>query len=203
MTARYIIGVDEVGRGSLAGPVTVAAVCVPEKFKIKYSKRGELKDSKKLSAANRAQWFNYFKNEPKIKYRLGWVYPATIDRINISRAANRAAWSAFVRLANKYRIGAASRDIFLDGGLYLGDRRGFPRAKTVVRGDEKFIAVKIASIIAKVSRDKGMARLSKKYPQYGFEIHKGYGTKKHVAAIRKYGRSEAHRLTFIKKHPNI
>ena len=197
-----IIGVDEVGRGSLAGPVCVAAVAVPKNLEFRIKNLGKLRDSKKLTPKKREAWFEYFKQHPCANYAVARVYPRQIEKRNISGAANLAALRAYTRLmANgKWRI--ANCKVFLDGGLYLGSRtrnaeRGtITNAKTVVRGDEKIKAVAIASIIAKVTRDRQMVRLAKKYPGYGLEVHKGYGTKKHLAAIKRYGVSEVHRSTF-------
>lgn len=229
-----IIGIDEVGRGSLAGPVVVCAVAIPAGLRIRNSELGTMRDSKGLSPEKRERWFKFFsaggesssggKNHPKISYTLARVYPRRIEKINISRAANLAALHAFSRLVSgiKYQVSG----VYLDGGLYLGNHRyihGHHRTDleflrksaygrrlsatavvaTVVKGDEKIRAIKIASIIAKVSRDAQMRRLAKKYPSYSFEIHKGYGTRVHLAAIKKFGPSEVHRLTFIKKHTII
>ena len=197
---RYIIGIDEVGRGSLAGPLTVAAVCIPRGFRITNVNLGRLRDSKQLTPKRREAWFHYLKAHPKVRYALARVYPRKIERINISRAANHAALRAFQRLTESYNLKPNIRKAYLDGGLYLGNgkSRMTYSAKTVVRGDQKFAAIQAASIIAKVSRDRFMKRLAERYPKYGFEIHKGYGTKRHLRAIKKYGPSEAHRLTFIR-----
>jgi len=207
----YIIGIDEVGRGALAGPVVVAAVAVPRGLRIMNYEFGKLKDSKKLTPKRREKWFDFFRAHLKIDYAVARVYPRAIEKMNISKAANLAALRAFRRLVSSIKCQVSSYDVFLDGGLFLGNNvnirenpRKNPRlsarttVKTVVRGDEKIKAISAASIVAKVSRDKGMCHLAKKYPQYGFEIHKGYGTKKHFAAIRKHGPSEVHRLTFLR-----
>lgn len=202
---KFVIGIDEVGRGALAGPVTVVAVAAPKNLEFRIWNLGRLRDSKKLSAKQREAWFTYFKDHPQIEYAVARVYPRAIERMNISAAANLAALRAFSRLVAKCQVSGVKCQVFLDGGLHLGNPRS-PRqsafsqrmsARTVVRGDEKIKAVAIASIIAKVYRDRLMARLAKQYPQYGFEIHKGYGTKAHLAAIRKHGASGMHRLTFL------
>jgi ribonuclease HII len=206
----YIIGIDEVGRGALAGPVVVVAASTKGNWRAGSQKLGILKDSKKLTAKQREAWYAYFKNHPNIAFALARVYPRQIERRNISQAANLAAKRALQKLlmnTSLTRPGAKNiikvPAIFLDGGLYLGNRKNqtakFPNAKTIVKADEKIPAVSITSIIAKVHRDQFMKKLSKKYPQYGFEIHKGYGTKIHRKAIRKHGPSKAHRLTFLGK----
>ncbi len=210
---RYVIGIDEVGRGSLAGPVVVCAAAVPRELRIMNYELGKLRDSKRLTVIQRERWNEYIRRHPKISFALARVYPRGIEKMNISNAANLAASRAYTRLAAKSQVSRVRSQVFLDGGLYLGNRKrqtallhqglggqanGKWNAQTVVRGDEKFTAIKLASIIAKVSRDKFMTRLAKKHPHYGFEIHKGYGTKAHLAAILEYGPSEAHRATFLK-----
>ena len=200
---RYSVGIDEVGRGSLAGPVAVAAALIPKNLKIGNKELKTLRDSKKLSAIQREKWFKYFTNHPQISFAVSKVYPRKIEKINISSAANLAALRAYKKLTSNFKYQTSSTAVFLDGGLYLGSRKSqiancqSISAKTVIRGDEKITAIKIASIIAKVSRDAQMRRLAKKYPSYGFEIHKGYGTKAHLAALKKFGPSEIHRQTFL------
>ncbi|MDI6820634.1 MAG: ribonuclease HII [Patescibacteria group bacterium] len=196
---KYVIGIDEVGRGALAGPVLVAALALP-----KYFKRGEssfllLKDSKKLSPSKREQWVKYLSERQDIFFAISKVYPKKIDVLNVSKAANIAATRALMRLIYKNNI--KPRSVFLDGGLYLNERAikkiNFKKkSKTIKRGDEKINAIKLASIVAKVKRDCLMVKLHKKYPKYGFDIHKGYGTKKHQEAIERNGYSKAHRLSF-------
>ena len=213
----WIIGIDEVGRGSIAGPVTVAALALPQESRIKNQEsRAKLRDSKKLSSKQREQWFAYTKNHPKIFYAVAHVQPSVVDRINITQAANRAATKALGKLLknNELRIKNNAR-IYLDGGLYLvpelveGLHYRNPstplrfaqgvNAKTVIRGDEKIKAVMLASIVAKVTRDRLMRRLHKKHPKYGFDAHKGYGTRAHMAAVKRLGPSPKHRLTFLIK----
>ena len=199
---KYIVGIDEVGRGPLAGPVVLATVAFPRGLRLRAGGgRVPLKDSKKLTAIQRALWADYLINHKKIFFSLSSAAPKTIDRINVARAANGAALRAFKKLSKIHHIKSNTYAIYLDGGLYLGNRkaRDIP-AKTMVRADEKITAVKAASVIAKVHRDRIMVHAAKRYPQYGFEVHKGYGTKKHREAIRKHGPSSIHRLTFIKNH---
>ncbi|MFA6354168.1 MAG: ribonuclease HII [Candidatus Paceibacterota bacterium] len=197
MRKKYIIGIDEVGRGPLAGPVFVAVACLPRDFKIRNKELGKLADSKKLSPQAREKWFEYFKNHPEIKFAVAQISPKVIDRINISHSANLAALRAFHRLASGIKCHVP--DTYLDGGLYLGNGKNRLPGKTIIKGDEKITAIKIASIIAKVKRDALMKRLAKRYPRYGLEIHKGYGTRAHFVAIKKLGPSEIHRLTFLHK----
>lgn len=202
---RYLIGIDEVGRGCLAGPVAVTALLMPHKFKVESLKlKVPLKDSKKLSAAQRENWAECIKNHPDIFYETAYVYPKAIERINISQAANLAATRAVRRLlaTSDWRLGKKIK-ILLDGGIFLDDSLLVANhyqlvARTVVRGDEKFNCVKMASIIAKVSRDRAMCRLHRKFPAYGLDEHKGYGTKAHIAAIKKHGPSPIHRALFLR-----
>lgn len=200
----WVVGIDEVGRGALAGPVTVAAAMIPA------SRFHGLKDSKKLSATQRELWAKEFADASDIRFAIARVYPRGIERLNISAAANLAASRAFSRLLKDHKSATQAR-VYLDGGLYLGSRvrqQSAVRAhelmaKTIIKGDEKIPAVAAASIIAKVSRDRFMTRLAKQYPEYGFEVHKGYGTAAHRRAIAKNGRCAAHRLTFGAKSPSI
>lgn len=198
---KYFVGIDEVGRGALAGPIFVCAVLIPENFKIRNKKLGKLLDSKKLNYKKRLLWFHYLKSLKKIKFKISKVYPSKIDKINISKAANLAAWRSIRNLFLKEKTNPKNVFIYLDGGLYLKSEEyqklSFKNAKTVTRGDEKYNAIKIASIIAKVQRDKYMEKLAQKYPNYFFEKHKGYGTKIHLTVIKKYGLTKEHRLTFI------
>ncbi len=215
MKGKWLIGIDEVGRGPLAGPVTVAAVAVPVNFKIPCLPAGrqmtnyktKLKDSKKLTVKQREEWVSYVKNHPKIFYAAASVYSKVIDRINISQAANLAATRAIRRLmTNDKRLMTRKFKIVLDGGLYLHKSLVISRkllVRTVVRGDEKYNCIKLASIVAKVRRDRLMRRCHKKYPKYGFDRHKGYGTKAHLAAINKHGPCNLHRLTFIKNFISV
>lgn len=223
--ARWVIGLDEVGRGALAGPVVVAAALVPKNFQFSISHfLDTLRDSKKLSARQRERWYAYFAAHPKISFAVARVYPRQIEKRNISGAANLAAARAYKKLVarkqawgNRTPAGGQKlfppHEIFLDGGLFLGSKMrqnkmeqgnakrrdaGYVGVKTIVKADEKIPAVAIASIIAKVHRDRFMVKLAKQYPEYGFEVHKGYGTKSHREALVKMGISEIHRRSFIK-----
>ena len=196
----YIIGIDEVGRGSLAGPVVVAAVALPAGARFK-----NLKDSKKLSAKKREEWFAYIKDEG-IVYTTARVYQKRIDTINISGASNLAARKSFSRLLETLAPRKQKNlKIFLDGGLYLSKEKVFLKKfhpRTVIKADEKISAVKLASIVAKVTRDRYMRRLHLSFPKYGFHLHKGYGTKSHIKAIRRHGYSDVHRRSFKIKANN-
>lgn len=186
-TKFFLIGIDEAGRGPLAGPVVVAGV----KLKVKSLKLKVLKgirDSKKLTSGQREAWFKILTSHPEVEWAVTRVYPRVIDRMNISEAANLGANRVCAKLSlaqNGYAL--------LDGGLRIST--GLPHG-IFIKGDEKFPIIAAASIIAKVTRDRIMRRLHKKYPQYRFDLHKGYPTRVHKMLLVKFGRSEVHRKTF-------
>ena len=196
----YIIGIDEVGRGALAGPIVVAAVSIPKGFYPRQAALPKLRDSKKLNPAQRLLWFRYVKNHPKIIYSTARIYPRKIEKINIANCANLAAYRTFQKL----NLSTKNISVFLDGSLYLGKRAAQPPfAKTVTRGDEKFTVIKLASIVAKVTRDRYMIKLNQKYPEYQFHSHKGYGTSAHRKMLRRFSPVETHRLTYLKEYRTI
>ena len=185
----FIIGIDEAGRGPLAGPVVVAGI-KSGSFRPKFLR--DIKDSKKLSAKRREEWFRILTDHPEIEWAVAMVSPKVIDRINIARAANLGARRVCDKLSfGGKKLGLAQ--VVLDGGLYLPLQI---RHKTIIKGDEKVPVIAAASIIAKVTRDRIMRRLHKKYPQYGFDAHKGYATELHRGRVRLHGRSAVHRKTF-------
>lgn len=191
------IGIDEVGRGALAGPIVVAAVSIPKGFYPRTTTLPKLRDSKKLNLNQRLLWFQYIRNHPRIIYTTARIYPRRIEKLNIANCANLAAFRTLQKLSPSLR----NISVFLDGSLYLGKRSAQPSfVKTITRGDEKFIVIKLASIVAKVTRDRYMTGLTRKYPQYKFHLHKGYGTVVHRRMIKRFGPAETHRLTYIKKY---
>ncbi len=201
---RYILGIDEVGRGALAGPVTLGAVLILENQKNWPQYLGVLKDSKKLSPLKREKWFLYLKKE-KIFYAVYHVSFKKIDKINIFNATNFGVLKVFLKIIKKSNFqDFKNLKIYLDGGLFLKTNLVKKNnIKTIIKGDEKIDAIKLASIVAKVSRDKKMMKLSQKYPVYNFKKNKGYGTKEHILKIKKYGISKIHRLTFLKNYFKI
>lgn len=190
------IGIDEVGRGSLAGPVMVCALALPKlALKTKSHKlKAPLRDSKKLTARQREEWYAWIIHNSQIKYTIARCSPKTIDRINITKAANRAAHRAYQNLqAASYKRQA---HVIVDAGLKLPNHIAH---RTMVQADEKIPAVACASIVAKVTRDRYMARQHKKYPCYQFIQHKGYGTPAHSEALKRHGPCPLHRKSFITK----
>lgn len=181
---KYIAGVDEAGRGPLAGPVFAAAVILPEDTYIE-----GINDSKKLSEKKRDELFDVI-CEKAIAYCIAECSEKRIDEINILNATFEAMNKAVDGLLTK-------PDYVLVDGNRIKNME-IPH-ETVVKGDAKSISIAAASILAKVSRDRVMYEAAKKYPQYGFDKHKGYGTKVHCDAILKYGPCDIHRTTFLKK----
>lgn len=209
MKPKWLIGIDEVGRGALAGPVTVGVVAIRATARrIGASQKLPLRDSKKLSPHQREEWVTYMR---RWKREQNDIYFATcsmshkvVDKINVAQAANRAATKALKKLLIDSAINPSHTKVFLDGGLYVNKTHlKFPKTETIIKGDEKIPVIALASIMAKVIRDRKLTRLHKEYPVYEFATHKGYGTKVHILAIKKYGISDIHRLTFTKKWANI
>ncbi len=193
-----IVGVDEVGRGPLAGPVTVCAVSCDEKIYTSLFKNKNLpplgKDSKKLTAFDREKYqkvLKQLKKEKKISYVIVHVSNTTIDTKGLSFSIKKALTSCVVSL----KLNKNSK-ILLDGGLKAPIE--FALQKTIIKGDEKERIIAWASILAKVERDSLMKKASKKFPAYGFDVHKGYGTAKHCVAIQTMGLSAFHRQSFCK-----
>ena len=181
---KLICGVDEAGRGPLAGPVCAAAVILPEHLEIP-----GLNDSKKLSDKRRRELFPIIQQQA-VAYGIAFASEQEIDEINILQATFLAMQRAIDLLPVKPQLA-------LVDGNRAGDF-GVP-VKTVVKGDSLSASIAAASILAKVTRDDLMVELAEKYPDYGFEIHKGYGTKAHYAALREHGACPIHRRSFLKK----
>jgi len=194
---RFVIGLDEAGRGPLAGPVCAAAVCIAANLKFSSFERYlvgrkikdfKIKDSKKLSAKQRETWYEILTTHHDINLGIGIISEKVIDKINIFEATKLAMKKAIELLK------VSPEFLLIDGTFILEDLQ--INQKAVKRGDEKIFSCAAASIIAKVTRDRLMMRYAKKYPEYNFEKHKGYGTKQHFAALKKYGPCSIHRLTF-------
>lgn len=190
---RWVIGVDEAGRGPLAGPIAVGAVAIRmERNEWKYW--NGLKDSKQLSEKAREEWLVRIKRTPdrEIRYACSMASARIIDREGIVRAAKQATARAIKRL------GLSPKDtaVLLDRGLSAPDAW---EQEQYTKGDERIPVIALASVVAKVTRDRVMVRLGKKHPEYGFEVHKGYGTAAHQKAIRTHGPIlGVHRTLFIR-----
>ena len=180
-----ICGIDEAGRGPLAGPVVAAAVVLPKECGIL-----GLNDSKKLSPARREALYKEIR-EKAVSFGVGVVSPGVIDEINILQATYEAMRQAVSALT-------VSPDRFLNDAVVIPGIEA-ERQVTIVKGDAKSVSIAAASILAKVERDHMMEAYDGLYPQYGFARHKGYGTKAHMEAIRAFGMCPIHRRTFLKK----
>ena len=219
--ARYIVGIDEVGRGPLAGPVAVCAFLMKEDSFLenpKEKKLPKLKDSKKLSKKQREVWFEYLKvakTEGLCNYVVSFVSPENIDKFGLAKCIQKALNESLKKVASQNlpnflelslkgsdadknledSASLASYHIFLDGGLKAPAE--YVNQETIIRGDELHPVISLASIVAKVTRDAVMTKYAKTYPEYGFEKHSGYGTRAHYTAIKAYGLTPIHRKSFI------
>jgi ribonuclease HII len=178
----HIAGVDEAGRGPLAGPVVASAVILPKDFLLE-----DLNDSKKIRPKRRKELFEELTQSPEIHFGIGIMDAKTIDRINILQATLLAMQEALRQIENLADF------VLVDGNQLpkiLLPHRG------LVGGDALSISIAAASVIAKETRDRIMDEYHRKWPQYGFDQHKGYGTEKHISLLREHGPCEIHRLTF-------
>jgi len=180
---KYVAGVDEAGRGPLAGPVVAAAVILPEEFS-----SNQLNDSKKLSSSKREKIYNELMNvDSKVISAFAVIDEVVIDQINILRATHMAMAQASSNLSIEPSF------VIIDG-MPIKD---FPfNNESIIKGDSKSLSIAAASVIAKVERDRIMLNYSKEYPEYKFEKHKGYGTKLHLDALKKFGPCKIHRKSF-------
>ena len=181
---KMICGVDEAGRGPLAGPVCAAAVILPKGLVLP-----GLNDSKKLTDRKRRELFPLIK-EQALAYGIGMASHEEIDEINILQSTYLAMERAIAQLEGKADFALIDGNRAKDFGLPL---------RTVVKGDSLSASIAAASVLAKVTRDDVMLEMAENYPEYGFEVHKGYGTKAHYEALHKYGHCPIHRMSFLKK----
>ncbi|MBX4189401.1 ribonuclease HII [Candidatus Parcubacteria bacterium] len=196
MAKHFIVGIDEAGRGPLAGPVSLGAVMVREGFNKKFFKG--IKDSKKLSVEDRELWFalaTEARRRGELDFCVSLISESVIDKHGIAYAVRLGIKRCLKRLEAPY-----DSQIFLDGGIKAPEK--YVHQTTIIKGDEKVPIISLASICAKVVRDRKMVRLSKTYPEYLFHIHKGYGTLAHREAIKKHGKSEIHRVSFLRNLTN-
>jgi ribonuclease HII len=180
MKKKFLVGIDEAGRGPLAGPVSIAAVAGAGSLR-------NIKDSKKLSAKKREEWKKIIKNNFE-SYQV-FVSHKVIDRIGIVKSVELGVEKVLEKFEKKPNL------VLLDGALKAPKKY---KQKTIIKGDEKIPLIAAASIIAKTSRDKKMFFFHKKFPKYRFDKHKGYGTKLHYKKIKKHGLCPIHRKTFCK-----
>jgi len=226
----FVAGVDEAGRGPLAGPVVAAAVVINPKFQIQNTKQyqnnkskklknfncldfdnldlfrissfglrtllKQIKDSKQLSPQKREYLYKVLIKSPAIQWGIGIVSEKVIDKINVKNAAELAMEKAIKRLSHPPDF------LIIDGNHLSNYQLLTTNYKLIIKADEKVFSCAAASILAKVTRDRIMRQYNKKYPQYGFKIHKGYPTKSHLEALKKYGPCRIHRKSFapVKKY---
>ncbi len=196
---RWIVGIDEAGRGPLAGPVAIGGFCIDtnDKQLVAQLKKifPKVKDSKQLSPAQRDKWMGeikVLKRDFGVSYAFALVSAKHIDAHGISASIRKGIQTVL----NKVAHNPADTFVMLDGGLKAPPE--FMNQETCIKGDEKHLPIALASVIAKTTRDAYMIKESAKTPGYGFEIHKGYGTKRHYAALKKLGPSAIHRKTFLR-----
>ena len=181
---KLVCGVDEAGRGPLAGPVCAAAVILPPELVIP-----GLNDSKKLTDKKRRELYDVITAEA-VSYGIAFADEKEIDEINILQATFLAMARAMEKLSPQPELALIDGNRARDFGLPV---------RTIVKGDSLSASIAAASILAKVTRDRLMEQYDAAYPQYGFAVHKGYGTKRHYEALREFGPSPIHRMTFLKK----
>jgi ribonuclease HII len=184
-----VAGVDEAGRGPLAGPVVAAAVILPANWANSGfdARLIELNDSKQLTEAQRENFFEIITTHPDLRYAIAIVDAATIDRINILQATHRAMNEALAKLQSQ------PQHVLVDGRPVKS--MTLPQT-ALVKGDSRSYSIAAASVLAKVTRDRMMLDYDAKHPGYGFAVHKGYGVPQHLAAIEKLGACPIHRMTF-------
>lgn len=183
---KMVAGLDEAGRGPLAGPVVAGAVLVKNLQGIKPNLAG-VKDSKQLSAKNRERFYKILTKHPSIEWGIGIVSEKIIDKINILEATKLAMQKAVKDL------GVRADFLILDGKMAI--KSEVPQ-KSIIKADAKVFSCACASVLAKVTRDRIMKKMARKYPLYNFEVHKGYPTLMHRTILAKYGPSAIHRKTF-------
>lgn len=186
---RWLIGVDEVGRGPLAGPVAVCALAASPSMVRRFA---QIKESKQLSPRAREEWYARLLRARghELSFATSFVSASIIDKKGI----NAAIRLALTRSLAKLSVDPDSVEVLLDGGLHAPVE--YRHQKTIVHGDARETVIAMASVVAKVLRDRRMSREALRYPHYGFEQHAGYGTEKHAKAIARYGLSPLHRRTF-------
>ncbi len=194
----YILGVDEAGRGPLAGPVSVGVVRVEEGFDVLAAFPG-LNDSKKLTEKKREAIFTRLQEEIRAGNVNAVVYLTSAQKID-AEGIVPCVRAALYKGVRKLLPEPTRGKVYLDGSLHAPKEY---EQETIIGGDGKIPAIMLASVAAKVTRDRLMKKLALEHPLYGFEVHKGYGTKKHYEALREHGPCELHRLTFLHLEPSV
>lgn len=203
---KYLIGVDEAGRGPLAGPIIVASFCIWARNEkdlnkmaqdlLKFFPKGKIKDSKKLSEKSREEIFKKLKCDKKLG-TINFAYQFSSNKVIDDKGLSYAIKYSLKKSLEKIKVSANVSCVLLDGSLKAPEV--YSNQKTITKGDEKEAVIALASVVAKVTRDREMVKLSRQFPQYGFEIHKGYGTRFHYEKIKEFGVSEIHRRSFLHK----
>ena len=191
--AKFIIGIDEVGRGPLAGPVFVGAVIVPHDFD--WQSVEGVRDSKKLTPRKRDEWYEKL-NDMREAGKLNFATASSPSEMIDERGIVPAISSALAQCLKDLSANPETCEILLDGSLHAP--KNFTAQKTIIHGDDIEPIISMASIVAKVERDSLMTNLALQFPEYGFEKHKGYGTTFHIQAIRDFGMCELHRESFCR-----
>ena len=186
---RFVVGLDESGRGPLAGPVVAAAVLLDSKVKIH-----NIRDPKRITSEKRREFYQALTNNPGVFWGVAKVSPKVIDKINIKNASELAMEKALFNLEKKIKKRADF--LIIDGNHLRNLKLKKKKYKLVVKADEKILSCLAAGLIAKVWRDKIMVKYHAKYPRYGFNKHNGYPTKYHIKRLRRYGKCAIHRDSF-------
>ncbi len=189
----FVIGIDEVGRGPLAGPVCSCAVLIRPNYPLPNKFVALVKDSKKLSPQIRQKIYEQAINLPQIIFSISMIDNQTIDTIGIQKSIFQCFDKCISQIINKSKI--IPNIILIDGNQTIPH---LPyNQKPIIKGDDKIFSIALASVIAKHTRDTWMIQISTKYPKYNFDIHKGYGTEQHKKLIKKYGPCSLHRQSFL------
>ena len=192
----FLIGIDEAGRGPLAGPIAVGAFLISSPLILK--KFRGVKESKQLSAEEREEWFEVINDlalQGSVGYSVSFCQASSIDERGLTWAVNKSIDRCLKKLELVFGY-SEKTTIKLDGLLHAPMR--YKNQQTIIGGDDKVKVIALASVCAKVLRDRKMKRLAEAYPEYGFDIHKGYGTKDHYRAINMHGLCPEHRRSFLK-----
>ncbi len=193
----HTIGIDEVGRGPIAGPVAVGSFVILDKKALRLFTK--VKESKQLKEKDREEWFKKIekiRDEGQVDFSVVFQSEKIIDKKGLSFAIKNALRISLDKMVERNNLKKENIKVLLDGGLKAP--KEYINQKTIIKGDEKEKIIALASICAKVLRDRKMKKFANKYPGYRFEVNKGYGTKGHYEAIDKYGLTDLHRRTFLK-----